>query len=227
MLIRWMIALGMGAIAAIAPCQDSAFKSPKERQSYAFGVDVANDLRRQLMDVDPDLFNKGFKDAISGGRILLSEEEVRAAVAELQVEWKRKMAQARRGLEDGKKAGEAFLAENSNKPEVVTLPSGLQYKILKMGKGKKPTEAATVVCHYRGTFVDGTEFDSSYRTGNPGTFQLSGVIPGWREALMLMPVGSKWLLFVPPQLAYGEQGSGTQIGPNATLIFEIDLLSIK
>jgi FKBP-type peptidyl-prolyl cis-trans isomerase FklB len=127
---------------------------------------------------------------------------------------------------DNKKEGDAFLAENMKKEGVMALPSGLQYKILKAGSGKMPTDADTVECNYRGTFINGTEFDSSYRTGKPATLKVKGVIPGWQEALKLMPVGSKWQLFIPPQLAYGERGSGP-IGPNATLIFDLELLAIK
>jgi FKBP-type peptidyl-prolyl cis-trans isomerase len=129
--------------------------------------------------------------------------------------------------EENKKTGEAFLAENKKKDGVVALPSGLQYKILKAGKGKKPTDGDKVECHYRGTLIDGTEFDSSYRRGEPATFPVNGVIAGWTEALKLMPVGSKWQLFVPSQLAYKEHGAGADIGPNATLIFEVELLGIK
>ena len=126
-----------------------------------------------------------------------------------------------------KTEGETFLAANKNKEGVVTLPSGLQYKILKAGTGPKPTASDSVVCNYRGTLVNGTEFDSSYKRGQPATFPVNGVIKGWTEALQLMPVGSKWQLFIPAQLAYGERGAGPDIGPNATLIFEIELLSIQ
>jgi FKBP-type peptidyl-prolyl cis-trans isomerase FklB len=129
--------------------------------------------------------------------------------------------------EENKKAGEAFLAQNKGKQGVVTLPSGLQYKILKAGNGKKPTENDTVECNYRGTLINGTEFDSSYRRGQPATFGVGQVIPGWREALQLMPVGSKWELYVPPDLAYGERGAGRDIGPNSTLVFEVELLGIQ
>jgi FKBP-type peptidyl-prolyl cis-trans isomerase FklB len=132
-----------------------------------------------------------------------------------------------KAAEDNKKAGESFLAENKKKEGVVTLPSGLQYKVLKAGDGKKPTDTDTVECNYRGTHIDGTEFDSSYRTGQPATFKVAGVIPGWREALKLMPVGSKWQIFVPSQLAYGTRGKPGSVGPNAALIFEVELLAIK
>jgi FKBP-type peptidyl-prolyl cis-trans isomerase FklB len=141
---------------------------------------------------------------------------------------KRKQAEIRsKGLQDGKQAGASFLAENKKKEGVVTLPSGLQYKILKEGTGNKPGPDDTVVCNYRATLVDGTEVDSSYQRGQPASFSVKGVIKGWAEALQLMPVGSKWQLVIPSDLAYGEHGSGETIGPNATLIFEVELISIQ
>jgi FKBP-type peptidyl-prolyl cis-trans isomerase FklB len=159
---------------------------------------------------------------------LLTEEEARAAIMHLQAQLRQKQIEAMKlAGEKNQKAGEAFLAENKKKEGVVTLPSGLQYKILKAGEGKKPTAEDTVVCNYRGTLIDGTEFDSSYKRGEPATFPVRGVIKGWTEALQLMPVGSKWQLFIPPTLAYGERGAGAQIGPDATLIFEVELISIK
>jgi len=146
-----------------------------------------------------------------------------------QVDLRQKQAEATKlAAEKNKKEGEAFLVENKRKEGVVTLPSGLQYKILKAGTGKKPTEGDTVECIHRGTLIDGTEFDSSYRSKKPMTFKVSGgIIQGWSEALKLMPVGSKWQLFIPPQLAYGDRGAGDIIGPNATLIFEVELLAVK
>ena len=135
-------------------------------------------------------------------------------------------AASKRAAEENKKAGAAFLAENKGKEGVVTLPSGLQYKILKAGDGKKPTDADTVECHYRGTLIDGTEFDSSYARAAGEVHARRGMIAGWREALKLMPVGSKWQLFVPPQLAYGEKGTGRHVGPNATLVYEMELLKV-
>jgi FKBP-type peptidyl-prolyl cis-trans isomerase FklB len=134
---------------------------------------------------------------------------------------------AKRLGEKNKKEGEAFLSENRKKEGIKALPSGLQYKVVKAGTGKKPKSTDTVTTHYRGTLIDGTEFDSSYRRGQPASFPVSGVIPGWTEALQLMEEGAKWQLFIPPNLAYGERGAGSQIGPNATLIFEIELISIQ
>jgi FKBP-type peptidyl-prolyl cis-trans isomerase FklB len=229
MAVRRIMALLIALCAVVTAAQDaSPLKSAKDKRSYALGMDLGNQLHSLGLEVDPALFARGLGDATSGGTTLLTPEEVRAAISELQAEMKRKQAEARtKGAPDGKVAGEAFLAENKKKEGVVTLPSGLQYKIVKEGTGKKPTLDDTVICNYRGTLVDGTEFDSSYRRGQPATFPLKGVIKGWTEALQLMPVGSKWQLFIPPQLAYAERGQGAIIGPNSTLVFEVELISIN
>jgi UDP-GlcNAc:undecaprenyl-phosphate/decaprenyl-phosphate GlcNAc-1-phosphate transferase len=229
MKLKWIVILGVVLLAAqVSGQEQSAFNNEKEKLSYALGMDLGNQLRRLAVDLDPTIFAKGLGDALSGGKMLLTEEEARAAVAGLQAEMKRKQAEARKvGAEENQKAGDAFLAENKAKEGVVTLPSGLQYKILKAGDGKKPAPSDTVEVNYRGALLDGAEFDSSYSRGQPATLQVSGVIPGWSEALKLMPVGSKWQLFIPSQLAYGERGAGSSIGPNATLIFEVELLAIK
>ncbi len=225
----WIMALGLTLLAVQVSAQEqTALKNEKEKLSYALGMDFGNQLRRQAIEIDPSLFAKGLSDVLSGGKVLLTEEEGRAAVANLQAEMKRKVAEAKKmDGENNQKAGEAFLAENKTKEGVVTLPSGLQYKILKAGDGKKPTETDTVEVNYRGTFLNGTEFDSSYGRGQPATFQVQGIIPGWSEGLKLMPVGSKWQLFVPSKLAYGARGAPPNIGPDATLIFEVELLDIK
>jgi FKBP-type peptidyl-prolyl cis-trans isomerase len=229
MAMRWMTALLIGLFAVMAAAQEaSVLKTPKDKRSYALGMDLGKQLKSNSIDVDADVFSKGLKDALAGGKTLLTDEEVRAAINELQAEMKQKAAEARKtSAGDNKKAGEAFLAENKKKEGVVTLPSGLQYKILKAGEGKKPALTDTVVCQYRGTLINGTEFDSSYARGTPATFPVNGVIKGWTEALQLMPVGSKWQLFIPSELAYGERGAGAQIGPNTTLIFEVELVSIQ
>ena len=237
MAMRWMTVLAIAMVAGVAAAQDApALKTEKDKVSYALGMDLGNQLKKLSIDVDPAVFGQGLKDALSGSKTLLTEEEVRAAVAGLQADIKRRIAETRTGTaekaalallaEKNKKAGEAFLTENRMKEGVVTLPSGLQYKILKAGDGKKPTLDETVVCHYWGTLLDGTEFYNSYKRNQPTTVAVKGVIKGWTEALQLMPVGSKWELFVPSNLAYGELGSGP-IGPNATLIYEVELLAIK
>jgi FKBP-type peptidyl-prolyl cis-trans isomerase FklB len=200
----------------------------KDRLSYALGTELGNQFRRQSVEINPDIFVQGLKDALTGAPALLTELEVRALISELQIQIKKKQDAAAKELGDkNRKEGEAFLAANKDKDGVVTLPSTLQYKVLKAGDGTKPTIDDTVVCHYRGTLIDGTEFDSSHKRGQPATFPLKKVIKGWTEALQLMPTGSKWQLFIPPALAYGERGTGNVIGPNATLIFEVELLSIQ
>ena len=201
----------------------------KEKASYAIGMNLGGGLHRQNIDVDSAALVQGLKDALSGNKTLLTEEEARAALMQLQSEMQGKMqAKAAAEGEANKKEGDAFLAANKSKEGVVTLPSGLQYKILKEGSGPKPTATDSVVCNYKGTLINGTEFDSSYKRGEPATFPVTGVIKGWTEALQLMPVGSKWQLFIPADLGYGPRGTpGGPIGPNATLIFEVELISIK
>jgi FKBP-type peptidyl-prolyl cis-trans isomerase FklB len=202
--------------------------TPKDKFSYALGMNLGTTLHRQSVEVDPAILLRGLKDALAGGKLALTEDEARAALTEVQNEVRKKMqAQMQQLGEANKKEGDAFLAANKTKEGVVTLPSGLQYKILTPGSGPKPTLSDTVVCNYRGTLINGTEFDSSYKRGQPATFPVSGVIKGWTEALPLMPVGSKWQLFIPSALAYGERGPGAEIGPNSTLIFEVELLSIQ
>jgi FKBP-type peptidyl-prolyl cis-trans isomerase FklB len=203
-------------------------KTPKDKTSYAMGMNIGTGLRKQAIDIDPAILARGLRDAFLNGKTLLTEEEARTFLTQLQGELRKKQQEAaQRAGEANKSEGVAFLESNKSKEGVVTLPSGLQYKVLQEGTGPKPTATDQVVCNYRGTLLDGTEFDSSYKRGQPATFPLSGVIKGWTEALQLMPVGSKWQLFVPAELGYGDRGAGPQIGPNATLIFEIELISIQ
>jgi len=200
----------------------------KEKLSYALGVDLAFRLKWQRVDVDPDLVARGLQDAFADdeSRLVIPAKEAAATVKQFQAQRKRGIEHAMEMLsEKNKKAGAAFFAQNAKKDGVMTLPSGLQYKILKDGSGRKPTLDDSVQCHYRGTLLDGTEFDSSYKSSDAPTFPLQRSIKGWQEALQLMPVGSKWELAVPPQLAYGDRGRG-MIGPDATLIFEVELISI-
>jgi len=227
--VKCMAVLGVWLLTATAGAsEEPLLKTQKEKASYELGVDVARDIQRQGVEIDSELVVRGLRDTLSGQKLLMSEKELRDTRIAVQYELRKKAIHDRKiAAIDNKAAGEAFLAENKTKEGVVTLPSGLQYKILKEGHGKTPAESDTAVCRYRGTLIDGTEFDSSDGTGKPATFQMKAVIPGWREALKLMPVGSKWQLFIPPQLAYGQQGSGRDIGPNATLIFELELLSIR
>jgi FKBP-type peptidyl-prolyl cis-trans isomerase FklB len=228
---------------ATKPRQGTAAKSPtvltlktqKDKASYAIGLNIGRGLHRDSVDVDPAILSRGLRDGLSGGKTLLTDEEMKGAMTVLQSGLRKKQElrnkeQQEKMLQVGetnKKEGEAFLAANKTKDDVVTLPSGLQYKILQEGTGPKPSASDSVVCNYKGTLLDNTEFDSSYKRGQPATFQVGQVIHGWTEALQLMPVGSKWQLFIPSELAYGPGGSGPVIGPNATLIFEVELLSIQ
>jgi FKBP-type peptidyl-prolyl cis-trans isomerase FklB len=204
--------------------ENLVLKNQKEKISYIIGMDIGNKLKKQSVDVEPNILAKGVKDALIGGKPLLNEQEIRETMTAFQKEL---MAKREALGNKNKEQGDTFLAENKKKEGVKTLPSGLQYKVIKAGTGKKPKLSDTVTTHYRGILIDGTEFDNSYKRGRPATFQVSGVIPGWREALQLMEEGAKWQLFIPPNLAYGERGAGDVIGPNATLVFEIELVSIQ
>jgi FKBP-type peptidyl-prolyl cis-trans isomerase FklB len=202
-------------------------KTDKDKQSYAIGMNIGKSIHRDDVDVDPNILLRGMKDALAGGKTVLTDDEAKAVMTNLQAEMRKQQAEkAQVAAETNKKAGDAFLAENKAKDGVVTLPSGLQYKILTEGTGPKPAATDTIVCNYKGTLLDNTEFDSSYSRKQPLTIPVGGVIKGWTEALQLMPVGSKWQLFIPSDLAYGPQAKGP-IGPNSTLIFEVELLSIQ
>ncbi|MFZ2950952.1 MAG: FKBP-type peptidyl-prolyl cis-trans isomerase N-terminal domain-containing protein, partial [Desulfuromonadaceae bacterium] len=228
MAVKLMVIMGVLLLAAQAiPEETTVLKTQKDKVNYAIGVNMIGNFKQQGIEIDLDLVTRGMKDALSGEKLLLPDEELRKAIDQYQIAVRQKRSQMMaKTAEENKKEGEAFLTENQKKEGVVTLPSGLQYKVLKEGDGRKPTDADTVECNYRGTLVNGTEFDNSYRTGKPAMFKVSGVIPGWAEALKLMPVGSKWQLFVPSGIAYGEKGKGI-IGPNATLIFEVELVAVK
>jgi FKBP-type peptidyl-prolyl cis-trans isomerase len=203
-------------------------KTDKEKGSYAVGLNIGASLKQQPVDLDLPSVLRGIKDAHDGNKPLLSDAEIEAELKILQTQANQKRdADLQKAGEANMKAGEAFLAANKAKDGVVTLPSGLQYKILTAGTGAKPTASDTVVCNYSGTLINGTEFDSSYKRGKPAEFPVGGVIKGWTEALQLMPVGSKWQLVVPSELAYGSRGAGGAIGPNETLVFEVELISIK
>jgi FKBP-type peptidyl-prolyl cis-trans isomerase FklB len=208
--------------------EDAVLKTEKDRLSYAIGMDIGNGLKRQDIDLNAEIVAQGIWDSMSGGKTLMTEQESRQTMDALKQELARKQMAKMKELGDkNKKEGEKFLAENRTKDGVIALPSGLQYKVVRKGTGKPPKAGDTVTVNYRGTFIDGTEFDSSYRRGQPASFTVSGVIPGWTEALQLMKEGAKWELYIPPDLAYGERGAGRSIGPNATLIFEVELLSVK
>lgn len=203
------------------------FKTPKEKNSYMLGMNLGKQLKQNDVEVDYDVYMRGLKDAMNG-KEALTEEQFREAMMAFQQEIREKsMAKRKADSEKARKSGEEFLAANKAKDGITTTASGLQYKVETKGTGKVPTTADTVVCHYRGTLVDGTEFDSSYKRGQPAEFPVTGVIKGWTEALQLMPVGSKWKLFIPSNLAYGDNGSPPKIPGGAALIFDIELLEIK
>ena len=226
---KWLTTLTFAFLTAQAGAQEpQVISTEKEKISYGIGVDMARNSRRQGIDLDLDIVMKGLKDGLSGEKLLIPEPELRKAMIELQTEIRQKRgSNGRTAAVANRKAGEAFLTENKTREGVVTLPSGMQYKILKVGDGQKPTETNTVECYYRGTLLDGTEFFSS-EAGRPGTFKVKDApVSGWSEALKQMPVGSKWQLFIPPQLAYGKAGVGRQIGPDETIICELELMNIK
>jgi FKBP-type peptidyl-prolyl cis-trans isomerase FklB len=225
MKIKLIIILGFLFFISQVHAQETlVLKNQKDKVSYIIGMDIGNNLKKQLIDVDLNILAKGLKDALTGAKSLLTEKEIQETMTAFQKEM---MAKKEEVAKQNKKDGEAFLAENKKKEGVKTLPSGLQYKVVKAGTGKKPKSTDTVTVHYRGTLINGTEFDSSYKRGQTVNFPVSGVIPGWIEALQLMEEGAKWQLFVPSNLAYGEKGAGNVIGPNATLIFEVELVSIQ
>ncbi len=208
--------------------QALTLKTEKEKLSYAIGLNIGESMKKDSLDIDPAILARAIKDALTGGKPAMSETEAKTVITAFRSEMmKKQQARAEQAGEANKLAGQKFLAANKAKDGVVTLPSGLQYKIIKQGDGPKPTASDTVVTNYRGTLIDGTEFDSSYKRGEPATFPVGQVIKGWTEALQLMPVGSKWQLYIPSDLAYGERSPGGEIGPNSTLVFDIELLSIQ
>jgi FKBP-type peptidyl-prolyl cis-trans isomerase FklB len=223
----WIGILAVLCIATQAFSADTkVLKTDKDKISYIIGINMGNRFKKDAIDVNTDMFMKGFKDAQSGTKPMLNDEEMAAVMTVFQQQMQAKQMEKIKVIaEKNKKAGDTFLADNKKKDGVITLKSGLQYKVITEGTGKMPKESDKVTTHYRGTLVDGTEFDSSYKRGEPVSFPVNGVIPGWTEALQLMKSGSKWQLFIPSDLAYGENGPET-IGPNATLIFDIELISV-
>lgn len=203
----------------------------KDKFSYALGMSqgagMAASFKKLGVEINPDLIIQGLKDGLAGGKTRLTDDQAREVLGEVQADVQKQQQEKAKQIADKNKAdGEAYQAANKAKEGVVTLPDGLQYKILTAGTGPKPALTDTVSCNYRGTFVDGTEFDSSYKSGKPVSFEVDGVIKGWTEALQLMPVGSKWQLVVPSDLAYGPEGR-RGMPPNSTLVFEVELLSTE
>lgn len=225
---RLMTICVVGLLGGLVRAEDKpAFKDPKEKSSYSIGANWGNNLKRQDVEVDLEAMIKGLRDGLAG-KSVLTDPELKEALNALNQELRAKMEEKKKLLgEKNKQEGEKFLAENKNKLGVTTLPSGLQYKILAEGSGESPKSNDVVTANYRGTLIDGTEFDSSAKNGQPLVRPANMLIKGWTEALQLMKPGAKWELYVPSELAYGERGAGAQIGPNATLIFEMELVSFK
>jgi FKBP-type peptidyl-prolyl cis-trans isomerase FklB len=229
MILRWIVVLGVVLLAAQVNAEEvPVLQSGRDKVSYAVGVNLARTFKKQNIDVDLDLVMKGLRDGLSGERLLMPEREYRLVMQQFQGDVRRAMVlDLRTAAVENKKKGAEFLAANKTRDGVVTLPSGVQYTILKAGDGRKPTEADTVLCNYRGTLLDGTEFEAS-EPGKPVNMQVAHLIPGWKEAMKLMSVGSKWKLFIPPELAYGERSRGSEIvGPNETVTLEVELVAIK
>jgi FKBP-type peptidyl-prolyl cis-trans isomerase len=240
MKLRFAVALCLALVAGQARAAgDVEIKTEKQKLSYSIGVNAGHSMKESLktqsIDVDPVVLLKGLNDGITDAKQQMAEEEMKKILEDLQKtlmakqqeQAAKQQEQAKVVSEKNKKDGDAFLAANKKKAGVITMPSGLQYKVLVAGKGKSPKATDTVTVNYKGTLIDGTEFDSSYKRGKPASFPLNQVIPGWTEAVQLMKEGAKWELYVPSSLAYGERGAGANIGGNATLIFEVELLSIK
>ena len=214
-------------LVSLAPAAETELKDQKQKISYSIGLDIGATLKRQLIDVNEELLNKGIQDGLSGNKPLLTDEQVKETMSAFQKEMVAKQAAAKKATGEKNAAeGKKFLAENKTKEGVKTTASGLQYKVLKEGTGPNPKATDTVKVNYRGTTIEGTEFDSSYKRGQPASFPVNRVIKGWTEALQLMKVGSKYQLVIPPDIAYGERGAGSDIGPNAVLLFEVELLGI-
>ncbi len=212
------------AVSAFGKEPVTSLKTDKQKFSYTVGFQLGQNLKRQNLDIDPKIVAQGIQSALSGTAPKLTADEMHTSVLAYQKkEQEKSEALAKKNLE----AGQAFLEANKKKEGVVTLPSGLQYKIITEGKGKQPKSTDTVNAHYRGTLINGTEFDSSYKRNEPATFPVEGVIKGWQEVLPLMKEGAKWQVYIPADLAYGSHGAGSAIGPNEVLIFDIELLSVK
>jgi FKBP-type peptidyl-prolyl cis-trans isomerase FklB len=224
---------GLSLAACVSFAAESAapekftLKDTKDKVSYSIGLNIGEGMKKQGIEINPEALVQGIKDVLGDGKHLLTEDEMSQVMMAFQKELMQKAETKKKTSGDSnKKEGVAFLEANKKKEGVKTLASGLQYIVLKEGAGKSPKATDTVVTHYRGTLIDGKEFDSSYKRNEPATFPVNQVIKGWTEALQLMKEGSKWQLFVPSELGYGEDGAGNDIGPNSVLIFEVELISI-
>lgn len=224
---KWMVLLGFGVLAAQASAgAPPVLNGEKDMVSYGFGIYMGRSFKKDEIEIDHQLMLKGLQDGLAG-TAAVPEKTLREAMRAFQGETQRKaLARLRVLASENEKKGAAFLADNKTREGVVTLASGLEYKVLKQGEGRKATEADSVECHYRGRLLDGTEFDAT-EPGQPATLKVAQLIPGWKEALKLMPAGSKWEIAIPPTLAYGPRGAGSEIGPNETLLFEVELVAVK
>lgn len=214
--------------ASVLAADAGKLKTEKQKTSYALGRQVGEDVKRNNVDLDPDVFTQAIRESLKGQKSKMTDDEMKTTLQTFQQKMRDKqMAMVQELSNKNKKEGEAYLEANKKKSDVKTTPSGLQYRVIKEGKGKKPGPDDVVVAHYVGTHVNGKEFDSSVKRGEPATFAVSGVIKGWQEALQMMPEGSKWEIVVPAALGYGERGAGGAIGPNETLVFNVELLQVK
>lgn len=222
------IAAGATTEAATAAPSATSLTTDVDKLSYSIGADLGRNFKKQGIDISPAAMAKGLQDGISGGQLLLTDQQMREVLNKFQKDlMAKRTAEFNKKAEDNKSKGESFLSQNKTKEGVVSLASGLQYKVIQKGDGAKPSKDDTVTVDYSGSLIDGQIFDSTEKTGKPATFKVSQVIPGWTEALQLMPAGSTWEVYVPASLAYGPRSVGGPIGPNETLIFKIHLISVK
>ncbi|STY29771.1 macrophage infectivity potentiator [Legionella wadsworthii] len=220
--------LGLAMSTAMAATDATSLVTDKDKLSYSIGADLGKNFKTQGIDINPDALAKGMQDGMSGAQLILTEQQMKDVLNKFQKDlMAKRSAEFNKKAEENKSKGDSFLSSNKSKSGVVVLPSGLQYKVIEAGTGNKPSKTDTVTVEYTGTLIDGTVFDSTEKTGKPATFQVSQVIPGWTEALQLMPAGSTWEIYVPSDLAYGPRSVGGPIGPNETLIFKIHLISVK
>jgi len=225
-LVAAAVCVAMSTSIAVADSAD--LKTKLDKLSYSIGADLGKNFKKQNIEISPAALVSGIKDSLSDGKMKMTEEQMKESLATFQKELLEKRTKDfNRTAEENKKNGQDFLNKNKDKPGVVTLPSGLQYKIIKEGAGVKPVKEDTVSVEYTGRLINGEIFDSTEKAGKPATFKLSQVIPGWTEVLQLMPAGSTWEVFIPSELAYGSRSVGGPIGPNETLVFKINLLSVQ
>ena len=221
------VAMGFAMSTTMAAADTPALTTDMDKLSYSIGSDLGKNFKRQGIEINPTVMAKGVQDGMSGAPLQLTEQQMKDVLSKFQKDLiTKRAAEFNKKAEENKTKGDAFLTQNKGKPGVVALPSGLQYKIITAGSGKKPQKEDTVTVEYTGRLINGDVFDSTEKTGKPATFKLSQVIPGWTEALQLMPAGSTWEVYVPANLAYGSRNVGGPIGPNETLIFNIHLISV-